>query len=106
MNEQKRAAKMFRREMIACIIVLVFLLAFGIILMVAMMSSNSAKGQPPPLPKPVYTNNHGQSLVMGKSRDLDLLEWMKAHPNARIISIAVSRFSYFVLYEEADEKDG
>ena len=52
------------------------------------------------LPKPYYTNNHGQSFILLRRSKLE--SWLKAHPNAKIISIGVTRLGeHTIVYEEA-----
>lgn len=52
------------------------------------------------LPTPFYTNNHGQSIIILRRSKLG--PWLKAHPNAKIISIGATRLSeYTIVYEEA-----
>lgn len=100
-NDRARGAKAFRRELIAGIIILVFLIALFATIFI---NAITIEEQPDPLPKPVYTNNHGQSLVV-VPQHLDLKKWMEAHPNAKIISLGMDwGNNCFIIYEEeADE---
>ena len=98
MNDRKRTATKMRRELVFAIIMFGTIGVLTGTIWIVVLTSNPTKEQSAPLPKPVYTNNHGQSLVIVK---LPLEKWMKAHPNAKIISIARSRFGgYSVIYEE------
>jgi len=53
------------------------------------------------LPTPFYTNNHGQSFILLRRSKLE--SWLKAHPNAKIISIGVTRLGeHTIVYEEVE----
>ncbi len=95
----KSMTKSMRREIIAAIIAFIFIgVCFGAILL-GVITDNSTEEQP--LPTPVYTNNHGQSLVVLSHLHSGLKKWMGAHPNAKIISIGICRGNEcFIIYEE------
>lgn len=71
------------------------------ILLLALLCKGCGDSKPQNiLPRPYYTNNHGQSVILLRRSKVE--PWLKAHPNAKIISIGVARVgAHTIVYEEA-----